>query len=574
MEWYIHRTATKLPGAFDSDFWSTLLPRASSSEPAVLHALLTLASVHKRQVLDLTTCADTSELFALQHYTRATGDLRRRIESQSKTSAQVALIACAIFVQLEYLKGCYQTALTHLRHGFGLLDDLVHVDNNLKTGGHKPVEAGILQIFTTLFIQARLLGQEVGGPRPLLLLNQEVKPVDGTFQSARHARQSLEYTLLRVFDMVDQTRREGSVSSRYQMSPADFGQCDRTANLQIELDAWPEACETTMFEIRKQPRTVSTALALFGLRLLRIYHTMACVMLTNCSMAMNANSYCFTSSATTPSMTDPQTTTPSTTDLPASSSSSRSSEPPSPSPSSFTISHKPPCQLQQPPSSPTNPCSTKELLLFQSIVDQSNALYELAYNPLQEYKAQHQAENYGTSTSIADMGWIAPLYFTAMNGPTPKIRREAIRILHASPHREGIFDAILVAAVAERVLEIEEKGGKGWYHHHHHQAACCQAKEVVAAAAEEDNVIDLDLKVKSPLPLDKWCSVRDIQVELPEGHDGILSLKYSICNCNHNHNHDRINEHRVMRKSVYDLKTHQWTGDYETSDTIAQHNYF
>lgn len=44
--WYRGRTATKIPGAFISEFWTVLLPQASHSEPAVLHALLALSAVH------------------------------------------------------------------------------------------------------------------------------------------------------------------------------------------------------------------------------------------------------------------------------------------------------------------------------------------------------------------------------------------------------------------------------------------------------------------------------------------------------------------------------------------------
>jgi hypothetical protein len=46
-EWFKCRTAIKLPGSFVSGFWTTLLFQASLNEPAVLHAVLALSSVHK-----------------------------------------------------------------------------------------------------------------------------------------------------------------------------------------------------------------------------------------------------------------------------------------------------------------------------------------------------------------------------------------------------------------------------------------------------------------------------------------------------------------------------------------------
>lgn len=58
--------------------------------------------------------------------------------------------------------------------------------------------------------------------------------------------------------------------------------------------------------------------------------------------------------------------------------------------------------------------------------------------------------------SIIDMGWIAPLYFTAVKCRVHRIRVEAIKLLRTSPHREGIWDAHIAACVAKKVVELEE----------------------------------------------------------------------------------------------------------------------
>ncbi|KAK5187784.1 hypothetical protein LTR44_000602 [Exophiala sp. CCFEE 6388] len=529
MEWFIHRTATKLPGAFTSDFWTTLLPQASYSEPAVLHAIITLASIHKSQVLDLTTCADTSELFALQHYTRATGDLRRKIETRSRTSTQVALIACAIFVQLEYLRGCYQTALTHLRHGLVLLEDQARVTAH---DDHVNVEPGILQIFTTMFIQARLLGQDVGGPRALLALNQEIKPVDGTFQSAWHARLSLEYTLLRVFDMHDQVQpsRRSSISSSGQSCPPDFNIYERSTHLLIELDTWLEACEMTVAQVRKLPRTISSALALFGLRLLHVYRLVACIMIADCTSALSSRS-----------PTDSATSSLSSSSIPPLSAAAQSiSSSQDSSTNSSPTSDR--CHNEQHSysSRPQSPCLAGNTEpLFHAINEQSRTLYKLAHNAtIEKYRSKHESDNYSTSTSIADMGWIAPLYFTAINGPTTNIRRDAIDSLHCSLHREGVFNAVLVATVAERVLEIEQNS------HDIH------SKSVAGDSGKPCRQAEVSL------PPDKY-RVSDVQVDLPEGPDGILLLKYSICS------NKSDTDQWVKRQSVYDLRTGRWTSDCE-----------
>ncbi|KAJ4320137.1 hypothetical protein N0V84_006024 [Fusarium piperis] len=58
--------------------------------------------------------------------------------------------------------------------------------------------------------------------------------------------------------------------------------------------------------------------------------------------------------------------------------------------------------------------------------------------------------------SIIDIGWIAPLYFTAVKCRVHRIRLQAIKLLPCSGHREGIWDSNIAACVARKVMEMEE----------------------------------------------------------------------------------------------------------------------
>ncbi|KAF4269627.1 hypothetical protein KXW98_009126 [Aspergillus fumigatus] len=60
------------------------------------------------------------------------------------------------------------------------------------------------------------------------------------------------------------------------------------------------------------------------------------------------------------------------------------------------------------------------------------------------------------SRSIGDLGWIAPLYYTAIKCRVHRIRLHAIRLLEGSFHREGFWDSQILAFVARKVMEIEE----------------------------------------------------------------------------------------------------------------------
>ncbi|KAK9233903.1 hypothetical protein V1525DRAFT_391985 [Lipomyces kononenkoae] len=61
------------------------------------------------------------------------------------------------------------------------------------------------------------------------------------------------------------------------------------------------------------------------------------------------------------------------------------------------------------------------------------------------------------SNSITDKGWITALYYTAVKCRVHRIRLQAVRFLEASHHREGFWDSSIMAAVARKVMEIEER---------------------------------------------------------------------------------------------------------------------
>ena len=57
-----------------------------------------------------------------------------------------------------------------------------------------------------------------------------------------------------------------------------------------------------------------------------------------------------------------------------------------------------------------------------------------------------------------DMNTVAPLYAVAHKCRHPVVRRKAVSLLYAAPRQEGIWDSIVTARVAERLIGIEESG--------------------------------------------------------------------------------------------------------------------
>lgn len=140
MEWFMLRTVQKLPGVFSSDFWTDILPQASASSLAIRHAVLALSSVHKDQALNgRGSFIIPRESFTLQQYNRATSELTLNLRDRNHLTEKVALIACLVFVHLEYTRTHFKTALIHLQHGLTMLGETASNSSREYRSGHDTV---------------------------------------------------------------------------------------------------------------------------------------------------------------------------------------------------------------------------------------------------------------------------------------------------------------------------------------------------------------------------------------------------------------------------------------------------
>ncbi len=166
-EYFVNRTALKIPGVFYSQFWAPLVLRASASELPILHAAVALGSAHRSAELNLhgstfpstSLCGDRNgipnahEIFTLKQYNKSIAYLQD-LRSEGENAApqiRIALVACVLYMSLELLRGDYPTAITHTRHGFGLLSKL---KRDLDAPAFSPqnslesVDAFLIQAFT------------------------------------------------------------------------------------------------------------------------------------------------------------------------------------------------------------------------------------------------------------------------------------------------------------------------------------------------------------------------------------------------------------------------------------------
>lgn len=124
-EFFRCHTAHELPGNFHSALWEQLVLQLSRREPAILHAAIAVGAMHRGcQGRSPSLVACRPEIpFALTEYTKALSRLRTRLvgSDDHQDCAEVALVACLLFICLEMLQGNRPGAIAHLRTGLRIL---------------------------------------------------------------------------------------------------------------------------------------------------------------------------------------------------------------------------------------------------------------------------------------------------------------------------------------------------------------------------------------------------------------------------------------------------------------------
>jgi hypothetical protein len=143
---------------------------------------------------------------------------------------------------------------------------------------------------------------------------------------------------------------------------------------------------------------------------------------------------------------------------------------------------------------------------FQNLVTRANDLAHFRNIPV-HYVIDTKNCRLGGLNFTADMGLIAPLYYTAIKCRVPSIRREAIDILKSVPHRESMWDGLVVAAVAEKVVHLEE-----WKFYD--EPGFLQAEKVLSRASDSPSP---DRRSRSLASLPEAYRFEAVQLTMQEG---------------------------------------------------------
>lgn len=444
-DWFKSRTAKKIPGAFVLTFWNTLVFQASMSQPAVLHAILTLSAVHKENVYDdsLTKDGDSvnkQEQFMLRHYVKAIRCLQPHFSSKDRASVRVALITCIIFVCLEFLRGHFQSAQSHLQNGLKVLREWqgsCHKDGILlMKPSWNSVDDWLVEAFSRLQFQGELFKQTYRHSF-LVLQVVELEPIGFTFHSVNQAWRHIERLLNETFRLTEEARQLVSDEATIEQPSALLW---RQYHIQEELARWIDAYEASKDRLQCQIPDDRV------LPLLHEYHTMTTIMVAVCL---------------------------------------------------------------SPDESIYDSCTDQ----FVFLISQSAKMWEMRSSMLAPRPQKRFRNHMDMPRSLVDVGWIPPLYYTALKCRSHRVRLHAIRLIESTSHREGMWDSIIAACVARKVMEIEERG-------------CYTNVELNEGFALGNSPSVEDLSLPALPQENRLCEVK---VALPEGptEDIVLSYRHT-----------------------------------------------
>lgn len=397
----VHTTS----GWFASKFWNSIVLPAASSEPAVLHAAVALSAAH-RCSFDSAQAPDTREKFMLQQYGKAIQSLQPLLRRGDKASVTVILVTCQLFTLLEYLRGQYQLAETHLRNGLKLMIDMIAEKDRSHDGVlvikpasyENSIDQGIVRSFATLHMQSNLFGSSLEDLDVFLQPIANVIPYPA-FTTIEEAKDALD-VLLHGIVLITQRYRKLGPGTKDEVAAVTAGQEEITTYLamwyetylgtlpsidKLALAAGKKSNEPLAFGDKTPPTELPTRREPSVLKLLLMYHAMAGIM-CGCLQVHSEQHY-----------------------------------------EAYTQA-------------------------FLTILVHAIHIFE-------EYSlAKSIPDNVNLHDSIGEYGFIAPLYYTAIKCRHHRIRLHAIRLLRVVPLKEGTWDSFTAANIAETVMEVEEEG--------------------------------------------------------------------------------------------------------------------
>lgn len=279
LDWFKVRTVTKLPGTFNSEFWSKLLVQATLDEPAILHASIALSAFHKAAIAHH-EAADRAQMerLALHHYAKAIECLQPYFLVK-RSSVQVILVACIVFASLECLRGHFVSARMHVQNGLNIIKREQLEEETQDAAGrllYPPslIDDWIIETLSRLHLQSTLIQQ--GGSQHLFFQINGRSIVPRKLSSLKSSWESLDYLINKVWRLTHAFKANKKPESYSSLHASLIQQRHEALT---DLKRWHNAYRASTQVILRyiRPADADKVAAI-----LEIYHTMATIMAEVC----------------------------------------------------------------------------------------------------------------------------------------------------------------------------------------------------------------------------------------------------------------------------------------------------
>lgn len=121
---------------FETSFWNQLILQLSQAEPAVHHAVVALASLHRRLMGSSQhgiECDASTDDYGLLQYNKAVASLIKYIAKEGDDSLDIVLVCCILFIYFDMLRGEIESAGKHLLGCLSIFSTMRQTQRNLTT---------------------------------------------------------------------------------------------------------------------------------------------------------------------------------------------------------------------------------------------------------------------------------------------------------------------------------------------------------------------------------------------------------------------------------------------------------
>ncbi|KAM0276169.1 hypothetical protein ACHAQH_007021 [Verticillium albo-atrum] len=233
---YRNCSATSLFTQATSSFWARIVPALCFEEPAVRYAVLVISNLHQSAYGgggggangNLKGCDAVCTPFAAGQYGKALRSLQQwRAPSapgmRGTTSVTVPLLACLLFICIEFMLGDMSAAMVHIIQGRAILARLAEDPHEARGHAADLIRRELVPVYTRLSVASFVFGAK---PVPIPF---ELRPL----RVGRVIFQSLEDAELSLHEIIDDGLRYAKDAKSWT-----FSTDPRNPNWASEHEAW------------------------------------------------------------------------------------------------------------------------------------------------------------------------------------------------------------------------------------------------------------------------------------------------------------------------------------------------